>query len=65
MAGDNPATPAMMAALEVTAVEIYGELTPDVEAMVAGMNPTRFVPERSIAALQQGDTRGSRRPEQA
>jgi hypothetical protein len=55
----------MMAALEVTAVEIYGELTPDVEAMVAGMNPTRFVPERSIAALRQGDTWGSRRPEQA
>ena len=45
VAGNNPATPAMMAALEVTAVEIYGELTPDVEAMVAGMNPTRFLPD--------------------
>jgi hypothetical protein len=44
-AGDNPATAPMMEALEVTAVEIYGELTPDVEAMVAGMNPARFVPD--------------------
>lgn len=45
VAGDNPATAPMMEALEVTGVEIYGELTPDVEAMVAGMNPTRFVPD--------------------
>jgi hypothetical protein len=44
VAGDNPATPQMMATLELTDVEIYGELTPDVEAMVAGMNPTRYIP---------------------
>ena len=44
IAGDNPATPQMMATLELTDVEIYGELTPDVEAMVAGMNPTRYIP---------------------
>ena len=45
VAGENPATPLMMAALELTDVEIFGELTPEVEAMVAGMNPTRYIPD--------------------
>ncbi len=45
VAGENPATPQMMEALELTGVEIYGELTPDVEAMVAGMKPTRYIPD--------------------
>lgn len=31
VAGDNPATPRVMAALDVTDVEIFGELTPEVE----------------------------------
>ena len=45
VAGQNPATPLMMEALQVTDVEIYGELTPEVEALVAGMNPTRYIPD--------------------
>lgn len=45
IAAESPATPLMMEALELTDVEIFGEMTPEVEAMVAGMNPTRHVPD--------------------
>lgn len=41
LASDNPAHPEMMAACEVTSVEISGNLSPEAEAAVAGMNPRR------------------------
>lgn len=43
-APNNAAGPAMMGAIEVTSVDIYGDLSPEVEAMVAGMNPRRRTP---------------------
>lgn len=41
LAADNPAHPEMMAACEITSVEICGNLTPEAEAAVAAMNPHR------------------------
>ena len=41
LAADNPAHPEMMAACEVTSVEICGNLSPEAEATVAAMNPHR------------------------
>ena len=41
LASDNPAHPEMMAACEVTNVEICGKLSPDAERIVAAMNPHR------------------------
>lgn len=41
LAPQNEARPAMMGALEITSVEIYGELSPEVEMIVAGMKPLR------------------------
>ena len=41
LASDNPAHPEMMAACEVTNVEICGKLSPDAERIVAAMNPLR------------------------
>jgi len=41
IAPQNEAGPAMMGALEITGAEIYGDLSPEVEAMVKGMKPLR------------------------
>lgn len=41
LAAGNPAHPEMMAACEITSVEICGNLSPEAEAAVAGMNPHR------------------------
>ena len=41
LAPQNEAGAAVMGALDITSVEIYGELSPEVEAMVQGMNPLR------------------------
>ena len=41
LASDNPAHPEMMAACEVTDVEICGNLSPEAERVVAAMNPRR------------------------
>ena len=41
LASNNPAHPEMMAACEVTSVEICGNLSPEAEDAVAGMNPRR------------------------
>ena len=45
IASQNEAGPAVMAALEITSTEIYGELAPEVEAMVQGMKPLRRTPQ--------------------
>ncbi|MCA9921539.1 MAG: hypothetical protein KC419_11165 [Anaerolineales bacterium] len=37
----NTAMPTVMGALEVTSTEIYGDLSPEVEAIVQGMKPLR------------------------
>lgn len=42
LAPSNPAHPEMVAACEVTDVQICGDLSPEVEQLVAGMNPRRI-----------------------
>ena len=42
LAPDNEAHPEMMSACDVTSVQICGDLAPEVEQLVAAMNPQRL-----------------------
>ena len=47
----------LFSCIDVTSMKLFGQLTPEVEAMVAGMNPKRFVPDSGtfdrMLAIQQ------------